>query len=227
MNPALKDIWQHIRELGLAALAHSNRHAAYSAFENPRWPEFSVLQAAHAAELLIKARIAEEHPLLIFEQLPRSSQVNSSHLDLEELFKAGRTVQWTDLPERLWAVTGLAIPSIGRYEKFGRLRNGIQHFAPAQGVDTSEETLRFIFEVIDPFIYECWGLFAIDYDEDYEGYIYFVSALVGRQIQFLVSPEAANTFEEWDVDWSSVSESYRNEMHKRVRTVLDITETTK
>ena len=54
-----------------------------------------------------------------------------------------------------------------------------------------------------------------------------MSALVGRQIQFLVSPEAANTFEEWDVDWSSVSESYRNEMHKRVRTVLDITETTK
>lgn len=222
MNLALKDIWQHIRELGFGALAHANRHAGYAAFENPRWPELSVLQAAHAAELLIKARIAEEHPLLIFEQLPRSSQVASSHLDLEELFKAGRTVQWSDLPERLWAATGLSIPAIGRYEKFGKLRNGIQHFGPAQGIDTGEETLRFIFEVVDPFIYECWGLFAIDYDEDYEGYIYFVSALVNYEIQFLVSPEAADTFEDWDVDWSSVSEAYRNEMHKRVKDALDI-----
>src|SRR5690242_8785771 len=71
VNPELKGIWEHIRDLGLGALAHANRHAAYAAMENPRWPDLSVLQAAHSAELLIKARIAQEHPLLIFEQLPR------------------------------------------------------------------------------------------------------------------------------------------------------------
>lgn len=69
MNPALKDVWKHMLDLGLGALAHANRHAAYYDMENARWPDLSVIQAAHAAELIIKARIAEEHPLLIFEQL--------------------------------------------------------------------------------------------------------------------------------------------------------------
>jgi hypothetical protein len=101
MNPELKGIWEHIRDLGLGALAHANRHAAYAAMENPRWPELSVLQAAHAAELLIKARIAQEHPLLIFDELPRSARVSGSHLDLKDLFTQGRTLQWSDLPARL------------------------------------------------------------------------------------------------------------------------------
>ena len=36
-----------MRDLGLGALAHANRHAAYAAMENLRWPDLSVLQAAH------------------------------------------------------------------------------------------------------------------------------------------------------------------------------------
>lgn len=71
--------------------------------------------------------------------------------------------------------------------------------------------------MIDPFINECWGLFAVDYDEDDEPYVYFVQALVSRKILFLVSPEAAAEFENWDVDWSTVSKKYRNEMRARVR----------
>lgn len=98
-----------MRDLGLGALAHANRHAAYAAIDNPSWPELSVLQAAHVAELLIKARIAQEHPLLIFEQLPRSTQALGADLNLEDLFSLGRTVQWADLPERLWAATGISI----------------------------------------------------------------------------------------------------------------------
>lgn len=218
MNPALNDIWEHMRDLGLGALAHANRHAAYAAMENARWPDLSVLQAAHAAELLIKARIAEEHPLLIFEQLPRSTQAAGANLDIEDLFKSGRTLQWADLPDRLWAVTGIRIPNRERYDNFGRLRNGVQHFARPPGFDPSEETLRFVFEVIDPFINECWGLFAVDYDEDYDPYIYFVHALVSREILFRVSPEAAEEFANWDVDWSKCSDAYRTEMRSRVQT---------
>lgn len=216
MNPALKGIWEHMRDLGLGALAHANRHAAYAAMENSRWPELSVLQAAHAAELLIKARIAEEHPLLIFDQIPRSAQASGTQLDFADLFRQGHTIQWSDLPERLWAATGLSLPSKDRFEAFGKLRNGLQHFAPAPGGDAGEETLRFVFEVIDPFIHSCWGLFAVDYDEDYEPYVYFVHALVSREIRFLVSPEAASELEHWDVDWSAVAPAYKNEMHARV-----------
>lgn len=216
MNPNLQGVWEHMQDLGLGALAHANRHAAYAAMENVRWPDLSVLQAAHAAELLIKARIAQEHPLLIFDQLPRSTQAAGPNLDLDVLFISGRTVQWSDLPERLWASTGLMLPNRKRYDAFGRLRNGLQHFAPAHKVDPAEETLRFVFEVIDPFINRCWGLFAIDYDEDYEPYVYFIHALVSREVLFLVSPDAAASYEHWDVDWNAVSTAYKTEMQKRV-----------
>jgi hypothetical protein len=220
MNPALKNIWKHIRDMGLGALSHANRHAAYAAMENPRWPELSVLQASHAAELLIKARIAQEHPLLIFDQLPKSTQATGSHLDLEDLFRQGRTIQWSDLPERLWATTGISIPNKKKFEDFGKFRNGIQHFGPVSGKDSGEETLRFVFEVVDPFINNCWGLFAVDFDEDYDPYIYFVHALVSREIPFLVSPEAAKQFKDWDVDWSLTSKAYNQKMRARVKKAL-------
>jgi hypothetical protein len=167
-------------DLGLGALAHANRHAAYAAVENASWPDLAVLQAAHAAELLIKARIAQEHPLLIFDHLPHSSQAAREHLDIEDLFKQGRTVQWSDLPERLWAATGTSIPNRGTFDSFGRLRNGIQHFGPPPGRNASDETLRFVFDVIDPFINQCWGLFAIDYDEDDSPCISFLHSCTVR-----------------------------------------------
>jgi hypothetical protein len=217
MNPALKDVWKHIADLGLGALAHANRHAAYAAIENAKWPELSVIQASHAAELLIKARIAQEHPLLIFEQLPKSTQAAGEHLALKDLFEKGRTLQWNELPERLWATTGTTLPNVDKFQEFGRLRNGIQHFGVTTGVEPGGLTLQFIFQVIDPFINREWDLFAVDRDEDTEPYVYFVGALVSREIEFLVSPEAAEQFDDWDVDWSDVSKEYRELMHTRVK----------
>lgn len=220
MNEALVGVWEHMRDLGLGALAHANRHAAYFGMENDRWPELSVLQAAHAAELLFKARIAEEHPLLVFDQLPKSSAIPGVALTLQALLEHGRTVQWADIPERLWVTTGLSIPSRTRFESFGRLRNAIQHFTAPQGLDLAEETLQFVFDVIDPFIQACWGLFAIDFDEDYEPYLYFVQSLVHREIPFLVSSKAASTFKDWDVEWSTVSDEYRSAILKKVESAL-------
>jgi hypothetical protein len=218
VNPALRDVWKHMRDLGLGALAHANHHAAYVQMESEvaRWPELSVLQAAHAAELLIKASIAQEHPLLIFEQLPRSSQTSGEHLAIEDLFRQGRTLQWAELPERLWAATGVPLPSISRYESFGRLRNGIQHFAAPSGIDTATETLRFVFEVIDPLINRSWHLFAIDYDEDYDTHEYLPAIVAGLRIPFLVSPEAAQHCSRWDVDWGEAGETYKDLMKERV-----------
>ena len=136
-------------------------------------------------------------------------------LDVQDLFRYGRTLQWTDLPERLWAATGIVIPNRERFDSYGQLRNGLQHFAPATHVDASAETLRFVFEVLDPFINDCWNLFAIDYDEDYEPYIYFVPSLVHHEVLFRVSPDAAACFESWSVDWSKVVPNYKAEMHSR------------
>lgn len=220
MNPALRTVHDHMLGLGLGALAHANWHAHYISFENDYWPELSVLQAAHAAEILIKARIAEEHPLLIFENLPRSTQVGDPLLSIEHLVERGRTLQYSDLPERLWAATGLRMPNLEVFNDFGRLRNTVQHFTAPAGRDCSGETSRFIYSVIDPFILECWGLYAIDYNEDYEPYIYLAQALVARQVLFLVSPDAALACASFEFEWPTDGGAYRAEMERRFEAAL-------
>lgn len=118
-------------------------------------------------------------------------------------------------------MTGIVLPNREKFDDFGKLRNGLQHFGPNPVIESDTETLKFIFEVIDPFINDCWKLYAIDFDEDSERYIYLVAALVHREIKFLVSREAAETFGDWDVDWTSVSDKYRTEMHSRVEVALN------
>ena len=100
MNNELRNVAENMRELGLGALTHANRHAAYQDIVNDKWAELSVLQAAHAAEILIKAKIAEEHPLLIFEKFPK---ITDDNLSLLSLFEDGHTIEWSQLPNRLWA----------------------------------------------------------------------------------------------------------------------------
>jgi hypothetical protein len=215
MNPELKNIHEHMIGLGLGALAHANWHANYAATSNPYWHELSVLQAAHAAEILIKARIAQEHPLLIFDQLPRSTQAGTELLGMKDLIERGRTVQYTDLPERLWAATGIRLKNLERFADFGRLRNTVQHFAVPSNRNCSRETLNFIYEVIDPFVNDCWGLYAIDENEDVEPYTYLVAGLIGRGILFLVSPRAARYTHFGAVHWPKDNDGYRVEMERR------------
>lgn len=202
MEKELKGVAEHILDLGCGALSHALRHSLYAAMENPRWPDLSVLQAAHAAELFVKARIAEEHPLLIFEQLPKPTSQDTM-LSIKALFEGGRTYQWADLPARLWATTGLRLKNEKAWSEFGRLRNTIQHFA-SPNRDLHQATLEFIFEVVDPFINDCWGLFAVDYNEDFDHYEHIFDTLLYRGVRFLVSPESVEwvepLLEQFDLD---------------------------
>src|SRR5438270_490949 len=100
MNPDLRHVSGNMKDLGLGALTHALRLSLYSTQENPSWGDLSVLNAAHAAEILIKARLVAEHPLLIFTQIPKSTQVGGAMLDFEDLFARGQTVDFQDLPER-------------------------------------------------------------------------------------------------------------------------------
>ncbi len=215
MNPDLKHTHKNMLELGLGALAHANWHANYHSFENHMWSQLSVLQAAHAAEILIKARIAQEHPLLIFDQLPRSTQVQSDTLDFEHLVDKAKTIQYSELPERLWAATGIKLKNLDVYKNFGNLRNCIQHFADPRGKDCSEETIKFIYNVIDPFINECWGLYAVDYNEDTEAYLYLISGLIRRDVEFIVPRDVMNSvIDSIEFDWSG-NKVYESKMKKR------------
>src|SRR5258708_34639167 len=114
MSNELESVHVHMIGLGLGALAHANWHANYHSEDNRYWSELSVLQAAHACEILIKARIAQEHPLLIFEQLPKAPPDQAS-LSLRRLIEGGRTFQFSELPDRLWAPTGVRLPGSARY----------------------------------------------------------------------------------------------------------------
>lgn len=66
----LSNIAGEMKDLGLAALSHANRIEP----QTDKWAELSILQVAHAMEILIKACIAEEHPLLIFDRIPKPTR---------------------------------------------------------------------------------------------------------------------------------------------------------
>lgn len=212
------DIYQHMLGLARGALTHANWHANYYSTDNPYWPELSVLQAAHACEIFVKARIAQEHPLLIFEHLPKP-QLGEAPLTMRQLAELGRTYQYFDLPDRLWATTGVRVPNLEMYRSFGRLRNCVQHFLVPPNADTAAQTVDFIFEVIDPFIHTCWGLFAIDHNEDYEPYEYLVGGLVRGGVKFLVSPDAATSVDPANLEWPS-DPNYRTDMEARFAAAL-------
>ena len=213
MNDELKNISAHMLKLGLSALQHSNWHANYYSFDNDMWNELSVLQAAHAMEILIKARIAEEHPLLIFDTLPKQNQ-NEDLLNFESLLEKSRTVQYSELPDRLWATTGIKLSNRNLYDSFGKLRNSIQHFASPLNKDCGTETLKYIYGVIDPFINQCWGLYAINYNEDSEPYLYLLEGLIRREIEFLV-PENTFEYEIEELNFLQCSDNYKKEMLRR------------
>jgi hypothetical protein len=219
MNDILKNVANNMLELGLGALTHANRHAAYQDPVNDKWGELSVLQAAHAAEILIKARIAQEHPLLIFDKFPK---ILNAEISLQDLFEDGRTIEWSELPNRLWATTGERLDNVCLFNKFGKIRNGIQHFGdvPDQ-ISPSLETLKFIYGVIDPFINKCWGYYAIDFDEDLDSYIYFLQTLISYEIKFLVSEEAAKCSNDWSDYLQNASIEYRCLMEKRIIKALE------
>ncbi len=215
MNPQLEGISENMLQLGLSALSHANRHAAYHAAPNPNWEQLSVLQAAHATEILIKARIAEEHPLLIFEKFPK---ISSTDISLEQLFADGKTIDWNELPNRLWATTGMSIKDIDFFKEFGKMRNAIQHFgAIPNGFSLGYFSLDFIFHVIDPFINDCWNLFAVDFDEDYDSAENFPEILLNNEIAFLVSHKITLSEAHWNIDWERLSDKYKFMMQMRIR----------
>lgn len=213
MHHELKNVHEHMLNLGKAALAHANYHACFVSFDGEMWDALSVLQAAHAAEIFIKARIAQEHPLLIFEKIPRSTQTNSDLVSFKDLVKHAKTIQYSELPERLWASTGIKLPNIDEYKSFGELRNTIQHFTVPNEWPLS--TIDFIYKVIDPFINTCWGMCAIDHHEDNDRYNNVAEVLISREVLFHVSSDCASEFTQVEHSLLNSSPLYRSEMLKR------------
>jgi hypothetical protein len=167
MNPETKQVSQHMKEFGLHILGRAIYDATFSEMTRPFAHMLSVVHAAHGAEILIKARIAEEHPLLIFKSYPKSNTTKDV-LSIKELFKYGRTLMYSELPEVLWATTGYRIKELDRYQKFGELRNIIVHISAVPDCEASTETLKFPLEVLDYIVQDFWGESLIYYSQEWD-----------------------------------------------------------
>jgi hypothetical protein len=163
MHTDMKNVSEHLFNLGVGVLAQAQKNVLFTGYDT-RIDEgvFGVLQTAQAAELLIKSAIAKQHPLLIFSNVPKSTSVSGELLSVQDIFEDGKTHQYADLPEKLWASTGYKIPNLKTYRNFGKLRNTIQHFAvPSANLRT--EAVSFIYDVIDPILEQFWSDYAVNY----------------------------------------------------------------
>ena len=207
-----------MRSLGLGALTHANMHCGLHSWGNEHWPSLSVLQAAHAAEILIKSKIADEHPLLIFDEIPSARSSNGDLLGMDLLLAKGKTLPYSKLVDRLWATTGYRIPNEVLFREFGFLRNRIQHFA-TEGDQQAKKTREFVAGVIDPLIHDWWGLCALDFHEDCT-HEYLIPIFLGDGILFNVSECMAGDFDAMDIDWPENRPDYRSEMERRFSEAL-------
>ncbi len=185
-------------------------HAVYSAPGLEHWHEISVLNAAHAGELFLKAIIAQEHPLLIFKDIFSLDDAQSDTLDIAYLLRKGRTYDFEKLPQVLWVATGIRLPNPDCFERLRKARNAIQHFCTPEDEDFGRLSLEFIYTIIDPLIFEHFGLCAIEYHEDdCGGYDYIVQALLRAEIRFTLPKDFDITEINLVEDLNNVSMRYR------------------
>jgi hypothetical protein len=155
-----------MREFGLTILGRAAYEVTFSEMMAPFGHAMAVSHAAHSAEIAIKARIAQEHPLLLFTSLPKSANAEKE-LTIAELFEYGRTIQFQELPESLWAATGIRMDRVEQYQRFGKLRNTIIHFAVPEH-DYSGDTFKFLFQVMEPLVRLFWGKSILPYAGEWD-----------------------------------------------------------
>jgi hypothetical protein len=83
--------------------------------------------------------------------------------------------------------SGQRMPNPECFERLRRARNSIQHFCAPEDEDFRSLSLEFIYTIIDPLIFEHFGIFAIEHHEDHHvGYNYVVGVLLRRQLKFSI-----------------------------------------
>jgi len=163
MHPETRDISNHMFDFSLSILGRAIYDVTFAEMERAYIHALAVIQAAHGTEIMIKARIAQEHPLLIFTKIPSLNNAPDL-LSIGELFEYGRSAEYDELPNLLWAVTGYRMNRQDEYRAFGRLRNKIMHFAVPQ-MDYPNEVLKFCMEVVEPMVNDFWEDSILPYAE--------------------------------------------------------------
>lgn len=167
---AIKDkykIASQMRDFGLSMVAKGVVNATYSEAGEPYSHAMGLVQVANGFEILIKSKIVEEHPLLIFNKVPKEANLSDGNIKMEDLLEHGQTIMYSELPDRLWATTGYIIQPIELYNKFGRVRNQIIHFAIPE-ISLSDFTLEFVFKIIEKAVNSWWDTTILDYAQEYD-----------------------------------------------------------
>ncbi|QQX76853.1 MULTISPECIES: hypothetical protein [Aequorivita] len=170
---AIKDksrIASQMRDFGLSMVAKGVVNATFSEMGEPYSHAMGLVQVANGFEILIKSKIVEEHPLLVFTKIPKEANLVDGNIKMEDLLEHGQTIMYSELPDRLWATTGYKIESLDLYNKFGRIRNQIIHFAIPQ-ISLANLTLEYTFKIIEKAINTWWDVTILDYAQEYDDVI--------------------------------------------------------
>jgi hypothetical protein len=217
MHEGLKNIPARILDVAIGALTQANQHAVYYDPGMDHWTDMSVMNAAMAGELFLKAIIAKEHPLLIFRDLFQLDDPINDDLKIEHIIEKGKTYSFEQLPKLLWVSTGERIPDIDSFEKMRKARNAIQHFcSPAKTIDLRHLSLEFLYNNIDPLIHRHFGICAVEYHEDRDiGYDYVVECLIRHELFFTIPDDFETPEVDLDEALSECSSKYRKALAKR------------
>lgn len=167
---AIKDkhkIASQMRDFGLTMVAKGVVNSTYPQAGEPYSPAMGLVQVANGFEILIKSKIVEEHPLLIFNKIPKETNLSDGNIKMEDLLEHGQTIMYSELPDRLWATTGYKIQPIELYNQFGRVRNQIIHFA-IPDISLSNVTIEYTIKIIEKAISYWWNISILDYVQDYD-----------------------------------------------------------
>lgn len=160
-------------------------HSAFMDAEVRYTPELGILNAAHAAELVIKAIISRVHPLLIFKDIFSLDDKGEIYPDIDVFIERGKTHDFEKLPQVLWIATGQRIPNLSSFEQVRKIRNAIQHFCSPEGPNLWLVALTLIYTNIDPLLKSNFGVYAIENHND-SFYDHLVASIVRYQIKFSI-----------------------------------------
>jgi len=81
---------------------------------------------------------------------------------------------YSELEEKLWAITGHRIADSQLFNKFGKVRNQIIHLV-APALNLSDLSLNYGFGLVEKMVNEWWNETLLDYASEYdESYLEYV-----------------------------------------------------
>ncbi|MEH2128764.1 hypothetical protein [Nostoc sp.] len=158
VHQSMKDVPRNMRKTGMLLF----RNAFMEACHGDKL--ICIVHADHAAEILLKARIAQEDPLLMFDNLPTPPKGFKDDLSLIELLETGHSISYKNLPKQLEKTTGIKIERLEQYQEFGIIRNKIIHLSIANTKKAVDElTLLYSLQLLDPLVESFWGRSVFDF----------------------------------------------------------------